>query len=100
MFFNAADASAANGAEIVRYEWDFGNGTFETTTTGASTTRPRASTPTARPSRTSTRSARQSGTMRAPASEASWRYVFSVDCLQPRWQPALQSPHHRGSSNR
>jgi PKD repeat protein len=28
VFFNASESSAANGAEVEEYEWDFGNGTF------------------------------------------------------------------------
>jgi hypothetical protein len=49
-----------------------------------------ASTPVARPSSVSTRSARQPTTQLAPASEASWSHVFIAERLQPCWQPAGQ----------
>jgi len=38
VFFNASESTAANGAEVAEYEWDFGNGSAVTTTTATANT--------------------------------------------------------------
>ena len=49
-----------------------------------------ASTPVARPSSVTMRSACAPTTARPPASEQSWSQVFIVERLQPCWQPTMQ----------